>query len=87
MELVHVEDPEDVRVSDDQADEGRLNRAAQLEFQQVGTALETLKEEMVDVPTNVRAPQYQLFCDDLQENHRRVARHTTPLLSTGNILF
>ena len=42
---------------------------------------------MVDVPTNIRDPQYRLFCDDLQENHRRVARHTTPLLSTGNILF
>ena len=67
-------------------DVGRLNRAAELEFSQVGTALMTLADEMMTVPVNTRDPQYRLLCDDLQENHRRIEEHTTPLMTPSNYL-
>ena len=64
----------------------RLNRAAELEFSQVGTAMMTLEDEMMTVPVSTGDSRYWLLCDSLQESHGRLEEHTDSLLKPSNYL-
>ena len=86
MEFAQDKTPGEVVTPGAHTDIDRMNMAADLEFAQVNTAILTLEQEMLNIPTSTKDSNYRLLCDDIQQSHRRLEEYEDSLLTQANKL-